>query len=183
VTVVSLLFYCIAFNACVQLPERSVVDHAKALELIDAGVMQLEAGHIEQAHASFEMAFEQFPSATALDGLGCVALYKGDIIEAERLFQLALDMDSHYHHARGHLALVAELEGHFDQAEQLYREALLQLPDNTEVRINLAALLFSREKIDEARQELLRVNAYGSSSLVIENFRVTEKVGGDAKKE
>ena len=170
-------------SGCATLPERGTNEHQHALNLIDSGVMQLESGYVEQAYATFEMAFEQYPLPEALDGLGCVELYRGNIRGAKKLFELALEYDESYYTAMSHLALVAELEGRVEEAEVLYKEYLLLEPGNFRVRNNYAAFLYDTvngsvkshsERSHRARQELLRANGIHAHEIITSNFKKIE---------
>lgn len=158
---------------CAWLPTRTEADRAAALDLIDHAVVQLEAGFVEQAEASFAMAFERYPLAAALDGMGCAQLYAGDLPQAKEFFTLARSLDPEYYTALGHLAGVAELQGDRAKAERLYREALFYEPQNIRTRNNFAAFLFENLRgrdLTQVRRELLRANSIARLAVVQENF-------------
>ena len=170
-------------SGCVAFPHRSPADRNRSMQLIEHGARQLEMGFTEQAYASFEMAFEQYPLPDAIDGLGCGERYKGNVENAREFFELALDLEGGYHKARAHLATVAELQGDFDVAEKLYREYLYEVPDDVRIRNNFAAFLYDRDVDGQsrqlARQELIRANSFGPEDLVLENFYKLEEENGE----
>lgn len=179
----SVLIVILFSSGCVALPERGELERQQALDLIDRGVLQLENGYTEQAYAIFEMAFEHYPLPEALDGLGCVEVYRGNILKAKNFFELALKFDESYYRAISHLALIAELEGRVKEAEALYKEYLLLEPGNFRTRNNYAAFLVDTahdsnrpnlQKMDRARQELLRANGIHGHEMINSNFKKIE---------
>jgi tetratricopeptide (TPR) repeat protein len=172
--------------ACSFIPEKPVAEIAKAKDLINQGVYQLETGYPEQALATFEMSFEIYPHAEALDGIGCVYLYLNELEEAEEYFILATEFDPSYPTALGHLATIYEIRAYPDLANKYYLAALEQDPKDVRIRNNYAAFLFDQtqnksitntEKSvlgQNIRRELLRVNSLTNSDIIKDNFKIME---------
>jgi tetratricopeptide (TPR) repeat protein len=162
------------------MPVRSEGDRLVALELVDTATLQLELGNIEQADAAYRMAFERYPLAAALDGIGCVALYVGDLKKAHQFFSLAYEADTDYHSALGHRAMAYELEGNRAEADRLYQQALLLEPTDGRIRNNYAAFLFdgglSPRAITEVRDQLLQVHSVMDHDLVTANFNKVDRL-------
>ena len=164
--------------ACSFSAERSSADYQTALDLIDRGVLHLEGGFHEQAYAAFEVAFEKYPSAAALDGLGCVELHRGNLKEARIFFEQAHETNPEYHKALAHMAMIDEIEGRSVRARQLYEKYLSLAPDDVRVRNNYAAFLYDQQEVattEKARQELLRANSIDSLALIQDNFNIVER--------
>lgn len=174
--------------SCSTALDVNISELPKAKDLIDQGVIQLEHGYTEQAYASFEMAFESYPLAEALDGMGCVELYKNNLELAEKFFIMAVDLDNNYGTAFGHLAQVYELKEMPSLADKYYQLALSLEPGDVRIRNNHAAFLYDLKNnstnlslVEEdalkitIKSELLRANSLTNSDIIKDNFsRVTE---------
>lgn len=153
-----------------------VDEHQRAMVLVDQGTIQLRRGELEGAQASFEMARQLGGLAQALDGLGCVALVRGDFGLAEEYFLAAYQRDATYDNPLANLALVYDLTGRHQEAEKLYRQALTREPMNIAARGNFYSFisdsLVGREA--EARRGFLHAQALGDHPILRENLRRLE---------
>ncbi len=140
-TILLLNLVAVLVMGCVPMQGPSSQEHAQALKLVDQGVLALRAGDLDAALASFQMADELSPIAAAIDGLGCVALLKGDLDTSERLLWQAYNMDQSYDNALTNLALLYELRGDKARAEELYKQALQAEPGNFRARSNFVVLM------------------------------------------
>lgn len=172
----SLLALFLTLNLClVGCSGRGVLieEHQRAVTLVDQGTLQLRQGELEGAQASFEMAIQLGGLAQALDGLGCVALLRGEFKLAEEYFLAAYERDSTYDNPLANLALLYDLTGRRPEAEKLYLKALGQDPMNIPTRGNFYSFisdsLIGREA--EARRGLLHAQALGDHPILRENLR------------
>ena len=144
--------------------------NTQALDQIDKGVLALRDNRLEDAEASFNVAFELAQLPAALDGLGCVSLIKGDLDIAEQYFTQAYEMDSEYNTPLGHLALIHELKGETLKADRLYKMALEEEPENFRARNNYAVLVANDDQ-KLALNELLRAKALVEHPVIDENIK------------
>jgi Tfp pilus assembly protein PilF len=169
----------ILLSGCTAQRQPSLDDEVRARELIDQGVLELRAGGLEQARASFELAYELAPSAAALDGMGCAAMLQGDVAGAEKLLLSAYEFDQEYTNSLGNLALLYEIQGMREEARRLYERAVQENPKNFRFRNNFAAFLieYGSEASDRARarEQLQKARAMAPHPLVGENL---EQFGG-----
>jgi Tfp pilus assembly protein PilF len=153
-------------------PELTAQQDAKAL--IDSGTVHLRAGDLERARGAFSLSAELVPSAAALDGLGCVEFYKGNIGDAETYFVRALTLDPDYMEARANLALLFERQGRRAEARLLYEAVLRADPRNARARNNYSALLFDAAEQEGAKRELLKAAATEQSQVIEKNLKAVE---------
>ncbi len=182
----SKVYFCLllsALSACgIYLPEVSFDEHNRALALVDQGTGYLYQQEFDKAQASYEMAFELAHLAAALDGLGCIQFYRGDITGAEHLYQAALERDPEYFGALGNLALLYEQIGDLSAAEKHFIAALEAEPENFRVRNNYAIFLAERNlsshlaaDLDLSQAELKRAQALVDSPVIELNIKELEK--------
>ena len=158
---------------CLPPPQLPGPERAKALQLIDQGTLQLRRGELRKAQASYQMAYDLAKLPQGLDGLGCVALLRGEHKLAEDYFQTALERDPSYDTALGNLALLYDLMGRHDEAREYYRRALAAQPLNVRARGNFGAFLADKEvgKEFEGEREILHAQALGNNPIIEENLR------------
>jgi len=170
------------FSGCtgvVVAPDSSAV--SESLKLVDQGTLHLRDGALDQAQASFEMAWEIGSQAAALDGLGCVAFMREDYPSAEQYFVQAYQQDPDYSNSLGNLALLYEKHGLSNDALQLYERAIEEDPKNIRSRNNFAGFLASGKaangnsqlrKADSqrAKRELQRAAALANNPIINENI-------------
>lgn len=167
----------LTLSACVASRVPSPQEHMRAMEILDRGVLALREGEVEKAHQLFELSHQIAPSAAALDGLGCVAVRRGDAQEAQRLFLQALEHDPQYVEALSNLAFLYEAVGWKAESAQLYRQVLERDPTNMRARNNFASLL--HEQGEEGRREAFRqlqhAASLGSHPVIERNLRALSK--------
>lgn len=112
----------------------------KADALVDVGTRFLREGRLVDARKAFALASELAPVASAVDGLGCVALMEGRYDSAEGYFREAYEMDRSYDEALVNLGLLKELQGKPIEARAIYLRYLEKSPSSGSARNNLAAL-------------------------------------------
>lgn len=151
--VLVLTVICLWLPACTPVVAPDTASLHKALELVDQGTLQLRAHDLESAQASFALALQVHPLAAALDGLGCVALRKGELHLAERLFHRAYEMEPDYVTSLRNLALLYEAKGLTAQAEKSYKQALKGEPLDFRARNNLGVLLLTKKDEASAARE------------------------------
>jgi Flp pilus assembly protein TadD len=145
--------------------------HQQALELVDQGTLLLRDRRLDEAEASFSLAYDVAPLAAALDGQGCVAFLRGEWDRAEHFFREAYMADEEYDKAAANLALVLDAQGKPEQAREWYKWYLARHPEDAAVRNNMAAL-----EIDEGSdknlilQELLRAAAISRHDIIMDNI-------------
>lgn len=140
---------------CAAAPPRHP-GHAKLPELIDRGTLFLREAKLAEAESTFRTALELGPSARALDGLGCVAMHRGDARAAEFYLLQAIEVDEGYAPAFAHLALLSEISGDAPRAERWYRAALARDPLDHRARNNFGVFLAESVGEPEAARETLR---------------------------
>ncbi|MDD2943502.1 MAG: hypothetical protein PHC51_11130 [bacterium] len=113
-----------------------------AQHLLAQGLVMLRQGDISGAQSSFLLARELLPQdPRAYDGLGAAYLRRADKRGALSMFQKAIVLDSNYAPAYAHLAFLAENDGDFAAADELYRLSLEKGPLLLEARSNYSAFL------------------------------------------
>jgi Flp pilus assembly protein TadD len=141
VEVLMVLAGCLALVGCVAGIQPSVQEVMRAENLVEQGALNLRRGELDQAEACFALAQELAPSAAALDGLGCVAMLRGDAKTAQKHFLNAYAFDENYRNSLGNLALLYESQGLMREARTLYERAITENPENFRFRNNFAAFL------------------------------------------
>jgi Tfp pilus assembly protein PilF len=146
----------------------------RGLKLVDQGTLLLRSGELEKAEAAFLVAYELARLPAAVDGLGCVAFLRGDMVVAEQRFVEAYQADEGYNNALGNLALVYEATGRKEDATRLYARAVRENGDNFRIRGNFGAFLADSGNRQEAKQELLKAASIASHPLIEENLKRVE---------
>ncbi|MBZ5609760.1 MAG: tetratricopeptide repeat protein [Acidobacteriia bacterium] len=111
--------------------------------------------HENDAVAAFRRATELYPAdAAAWQKLGEVYVKQGQKAEAAAALEKSIELDGEVPEAHYALAtLRAQPGGEPDRAEASFREAIRLQPDYAQARMNLAILLFRRNRADEAEYE------------------------------
>jgi Flp pilus assembly protein TadD len=133
--------------------------YLQAMKMVDQGAEQLRMGKLEEASNSFSLAEELAPLAAAVDGQGCVALLRGNFLQAERLFMRAYEMDGSYDEALANLALLMDVSGRKVRAKELYNQSVIAIPTHVVARNNRAVLEYDQgggrmgvlEELEKAR--------------------------------
>lgn len=137
----------------------STQEEHEALLLVDRGSAFLRAESLDEAQAAFLVAYQMARLPRAVDGLGCVAFRRGDLLTAERLFRQAFELDPNDVEPLANLALLYDRQGKTDAARILFKRVLLHEPTNVRARNNFSALLFESHQIGQARAEILMAQA------------------------
>ncbi|NDC37906.1 MAG: hypothetical protein EBZ48_07610 [Proteobacteria bacterium] len=170
---VVLIVSTVALGGCMQPAQRPALEQGKALQLIDQGTTQLRRGELEKAQASYQMAYDLAKLPQGLDGLGCVALLRGEYKLAEDYFKTAMEQDPTYQTPLANLALLYDLSGRSKEAKLFYRRAIDAQPLNARVRSNFGAFIADTEegREFEAEREMLHAQALSDSPLIETNLR------------
>lgn len=166
-----LLTLVVALSGCfhsVGIPEER---YQRAEELVEQGIGLLREERLDDAEASFSMAYDLAPLAAALDGQGCVALLRGEMELAEGFFRKAYESDRTYGEALANLAILMDITGRHREAMQLYTSYLEQYPDGVRARNNRAALEYDMggSKI-WVPQELAKAALLSEDSVIRDNL-------------
>jgi len=129
---------------------------------------------------SFTLALEEYKNtmfysadfAASRFNLGTLAIYQGQLNEAEKHFKKALAIDRDFYTARMNLAVLYSGQGKNDLAEKQLRKALVLNPDLADVQYSLGLLLSEQKQYEEARRHLAKA-AVGMP----ENARVHYNLG------
>src|SRR5579862_9135493 len=121
------------------------------------GSVFFQRGYLEQAEASFQIAFRDDPeSAEALYGIGSVYLNQQKLRDARQCFEHVLKLRASYPdtlaNAWNNLGLLAGREGNTNEAIGDFQEALRLSPDHRAAIDNLAAAYRVQKRWDDARQ-------------------------------
>jgi Flp pilus assembly protein TadD len=131
---------------------------AEALALNAAGARAIAEGQFDVAEASLSVALAYSPRfVEAWVNLGYVELGRGNFEQARHDFLRARDLNQDIaspHHALG---LLADEQGHGEEAERHYRAALKVDPGFAPSRANLARRLFGRGQYENAREQFERL--------------------------
>ena len=185
------LYFFLAILAmhCSPVPSRLDVAQEIACEekLVDLlteatiGMRFQTSSGLDHAQGALMLAQELKPrDPRVLDGLGCLAWYRGEKMTAEKFFRQAIEENPQYDRGYAHLALLAEERGDIPAARDLLRLALGLNPMNFRARNNYAILLFERfpgqQSEIEAYAELLKAySAAGKDALIVDNLRVLRR--------
>src|SRR5208282_4081728 len=120
------------------------------------GSVFFQRGYMDQAEASFRIAFRDDPSsAEALYGIGSVYLNQQKTAEARESFERALKLHASYPdtlaNSWNNLGLLAAQAGHMDEAIGHFQEALKQSPDHMIALNNLGSAYRQQKRWDDAR--------------------------------
>ena len=151
--------------------------YEQAEELVDQGTRAMREGRLDDAQAAFSLSWELAQLAAALDGEGCVAFLRGDLVRAELLFRRAYESDATYDEALGNLALVLDAAGRREEALQAYDALLESHPEAAESRSNRAALMFDLgDGLAKVRDELAKAALVLGPGIASENLEVAQKI-------
>lgn len=109
--------------------------------------------------------------------LGIGYLQSGETEKAKKPLRQALDLDSHNVEALAALALVFQAEMEPKLAEESYRKALSERPNDARLLNNYGSFLFGEKKYQEARDTFTKAaedTLYAERSRVFENLARTE---------
>jgi len=127
---------------------------AMAVELNERGVAALEAGDLESARTSFDLALEYSPDfVEALTNQGLVQAQLGNFARARQLIGRARRINPDVAQPHHGLGVLAERQGRADLASRHYRNALAVDPGFAPSRANLARLYFNAGNLWQAKEE------------------------------
>jgi len=177
-----LIIFVFMLSACAVTGAPAPDKLEKAMELVNQGTIQLEAGQLDNAHASFSLARELYNIPAAVDGLGCVAFMREEYKLAEDYFIQAYSLDNTYVDSMGNLALLYEALGFYHEAERLYKLALKDNPTNYRLRSNFAAFIaeyntgaLDDEKRRKARAEFLKARSVSNHPIIEANLSLINR--------
>lgn len=177
-----LVLACGTLAGCVPRPGISPERRRMALELVDRGTLLLRERRFKDAEAAFQAAYELAPIPAAVDGQGCSAFHRGDLIGAERFFRQAYGMDMNYDEALANLGLVLAVQGRKGEASEVYRSYLVRRPDAAHVRNNLTVLEYERgEATMRVESELRKASMLTHYGVIADNLRTTQGLVGAAR--
>lgn len=173
---VTIIFLLISLSGCFAGRAPSPQELHEASMLVDYAVEHLREGNLEQAEATFQVAYELAGLAAAIDGLGCVAYMREDYARAESLFWQAYDMDATYDTSLSNLALLYEVQGRKKEAFELYQKALSADPKNHRLRNNYAGFLYENNGAKaQVLGELLKAEALFNDSKIYGNIELIKR--------
>jgi len=82
----------------------------------------------------------------------------GKLDDAYTDFKIAYDNNPYHLHVLNNIGTINELRGNSKLAKQYYKKALLISPRFEEVSVNLAAILYNEQKLQESLDVILRCN-------------------------
>lgn len=146
------------------------------LALVDKATWYLRQGKLNQAQAAYEVANQITPAAQVYDGLGAVAMLRGNTSQAESLFKAALRLDPNYSEALGNLALLYDQSARPALAAKYYELAVSANPANFRVRNNYAVFRFEQDGSAQAAEHaLFSANALVEHPIIEKNLLFFEK--------
>jgi Flp pilus assembly protein TadD len=126
-------------------------------DLHQEGMKRYHEGEYEAALLIFrEIASRQSRSPEAHSDLGLLLKKTGNITEAKREYQWALELDSGYVEAMNNLAVLYGEEGKKDEAKHLFLQAIRLRPDYGSAHLNFAVHLEQEGKTGEATEHYRR---------------------------
>lgn len=119
--------------------------------LLGAGLVHHQAGHLEQAEEQYRRVMQLAPrDASALRFMGVIARQQGRLPEAIEWLEKALQVEPNAAHAHHDLGLVWFALGRFEEAIKAYRKALEILPAFAEAQYNLGNTYYALKRSTEA---------------------------------
>ena len=118
------------------------------------GVIQLDAGRLDEAEKHFEAAVAVKPDfIEALGNLGRIEVERDHPREAIPYYEKALAVRPDYAPILAHLGTAYGKAGQIDKAADAFRRAIAQRPDAPEFHIEFAKALSDNRRFDEAAKE------------------------------
>jgi Flp pilus assembly protein TadD len=168
--------WVVGLGACVPATKERVPsanEQAKATQLLTKGAQSLENRQLDKAAAEFRMARELAPSAESWDGLGCVALLRGDLDRAEKLFLRALDMNEGYYNVYSNLALLEMARGRLEVARHYFKKSIDLDRMNARSRANYAILkrILGEPDALEVAEEAVELGGREKAKLLVKKLK------------
>lgn len=124
---------------------------------VGKGLAALSSGNSAAAAEDIECGAQMFGDHVgSWIAAGWAHLLKGDREAARRCFHLALNLDHNFSESHGSLAVVAAMEGHWDDSRRLAATAVRLDRESFSGALANALILQSRSKPDAARQIIER---------------------------
>lgn len=127
--------------------------------VMDAANDSFQRGNFTAAAQQFELAYQLGKEAEALDGLGCIAMRLGRVVEAQQRFAQAIDRDATYGAAYGHLALAQEALGKVIEADRSFLDGIAVKPGDAQLRYDYAQFLVRRGRKEESKILMAQVHS------------------------
>lgn len=149
-------------------PGESVAQSSS--EDVRQGVAALQAGDVNGARASFEVAIQKNPrQADAYHYLGLVQEQTGQKDEAERSYRKALELSPDLEESAINLAAILVESGKFGEAARLMKSAAEKNPKSAALQVNLAMALAGEGDVaaaNRAFEEAIRLEPNNAIYLV-----------------
>lgn len=163
--------WLLVMSGCTITGPRDAADVQGAHLIIERGIEHLRHKEYELAEADFVVANEIVRLPAALDGLGCIAYYRGQFAAAEEYYWQAYELDTTYNNSLANLAVLYETQGKRGKATELFKRALAEDPANYRARNNYAAFLSAENKpAEEVLKELLKAQALFNHPVIYDNI-------------
>lgn len=120
------------------------------------GTLYLRNGEEYPAMTAFEQALGEDSSyAPAMEDLGLLLLHWKQKEKARAVFTQALKLDNTLWRAHNAMGVIADLEGHFEQAELSYQTALEHKPESPDILNNMGYSQFLKNEPEAASEFLV----------------------------
>lgn len=136
--------------------DPTVEGTASTRDLIAQGIADQKAGRLDEAAAAYRLVIAREPTNKfAYFNLGLIAQTRGDLTQAETLYEQALEVDENFTPAMFNLAIIVTKSQPF-RAIKLYRRLLEIDRSNAEAFLNLGYVLEDQGKLNAARKAIRR---------------------------
>lgn len=127
------------------------IDHEKINLKFNEAVKEAEKGNISGAKQLYQSILVEQPSnVEVLNNLGVIALKEGNAREALFYFNKVLQHNKNYGMAYNNIGLLMMKDGQKSLAEEYFRKSIELGKDGVDPSLNLAALLRTEKRYDEA---------------------------------
>ncbi len=131
------------------------VDHEKINSTYNEAIKETEKGNISGAKRLYQTILAEQPNhIEALNNLGVIAMREGNTKEALFYFNKVLQYKKDYGKAYNNIGLLMMKDGQGGLAEEYFRKSIEIGKDGIEPSLNLAALLRSEKRYEEASRLL-----------------------------
>ena len=135
----------------------SSADHEKINATYNEAIKETEKGNIKSAKRLYQAILAEQPShLEALNNLGVIAMREGNTDEALFYFNKVLQYKKDYGKAYNNIGLLMMKDGQKGIAEEYFRKSIELGKDGIEPSLNLAALLRTEKRYEEASRLLVR---------------------------
>jgi len=127
------------------------IDHEKIALKLDEAIKETEKGNISGAKLLYQSILAEVPSnIEALNNLGVIAMKEGNTKEALFYFNKVLQYNKNYGKAYNNIGLLMLKDGQKRLAEEYFRKSIELEKDGIDPSLNLAALLRTEKRYEEA---------------------------------